>query len=76
MVVVISVRRQLINLFSPEASMIEPDQFITPRNGYAMSYRDFVPHLMNVLDQLGMSLYARSNFMAYVSFFPLSRILT
>jgi len=27
-----------------------------------MSFRDFIPHLINVLDQLGMSLYARTNF--------------
>jgi hypothetical protein len=27
-----------------------------------MSYHDFVPHLMNVLDQLGLSVHARSEF--------------
>eukprot|EP00914_Ancora_sagittata_P015244 GHVO01030006.1.p1 GENE.GHVO01030006.1~~GHVO01030006.1.p1 ORF type:complete len:140 (-),score=13.87 GHVO01030006.1:69-488(-) len=42
--------------------MLEPEEVVSPRNGYAMSFRDFIPHLLNVLDQLGMSLYARTNF--------------
>ncbi|KAK0210811.1 hypothetical protein DFS33DRAFT_1378801 [Desarmillaria ectypa] len=46
----------------PEPGMMDPNDYIAPRNGYAMSFRDFIPHLMNVLDQLGMSLYARTNF--------------
>ncbi|KIY72170.1 hypothetical protein CYLTODRAFT_344506 [Cylindrobasidium torrendii FP15055 ss-10] len=46
----------------PDASMAEPSDYVSPRNGFAMSYRDFVPHLMNVLDQLGMSPYARTTF--------------
>ena len=31
-----------------------------------MSFRDFIPHLGNVLDQLGMSLHARTNFIKCV----------
>lgn len=31
-----------------------------------MSFRDFVTHLGHVLDQLGMSLHARTNFIKYV----------
>ena len=46
----------------PDPSMVDPSGYIAPRNGYAMSFRDFVPHLMNVLDQLGMSVYAKTNF--------------
>ncbi|KAH7910180.1 hypothetical protein BJ138DRAFT_1153526 [Hygrophoropsis aurantiaca] len=46
----------------PDATMVDPNEFIAPRNGYAMSFRDFIPHLMIVLDQLGMSLHARTNF--------------
>ncbi|CAK5277408.1 unnamed protein product [Mycena citricolor] len=46
----------------PDQTMVEPNDYIAPRNGYAMSFRDFVPHLMNVLDQLGMSIHARTNF--------------
>ncbi|KAF7294903.1 hypothetical protein MIND_01028300 [Mycena indigotica] len=46
----------------PDPSMIDPNDYIAPRNGFAMSFRDFIPHLMNVLDQLGMSLHARTNF--------------
>ena len=33
-----------------------------------MSFRDFVPHLMRVLDQLGMSLHARTTFIKSVTF--------
>lgn len=47
--------------------MVDPNEFIAPRNGFAMSFRDFISHLMNVLDQLGMSLHARTNFIKYVS---------
>lgn len=57
--------------------MLDPNEFIAPRNGFAMSFRDFIPHLMNVLDQLGMSLHARTNFIKYVSYrIVLSRYLT
>ncbi|KAG6900858.1 hypothetical protein C0993_009976 [Termitomyces sp. T159_Od127] len=47
----------------PDPGMVDPNEYIAPRNGYAMSFRDFIPHLMNVLDQLGLSLHARSNFL-------------
>ncbi|KAG2158181.1 uncharacterized protein EDB93DRAFT_1077407 [Suillus bovinus] len=46
----------------PDPTMVDPNDFIAPRNGYAMTFRDFVPHLMSVLDQLGMSMHARTNF--------------
>ncbi|KAH9900974.1 hypothetical protein C8Q73DRAFT_742685 [Cubamyces lactineus] len=46
----------------PEPGMLDPQEFISPRNGFAMTFRDFMPHLTRVLDQLGMSLYARTNF--------------
>ncbi|KAH7921731.1 hypothetical protein BV22DRAFT_1107020 [Leucogyrophana mollusca] len=46
----------------PDPGMVDPNEFIAPRNGFAMSFRDFIPHLMIVLDQLGMSLHARTNF--------------
>jgi len=52
--------------FSPDASMIEPNSFIAPRNGFAMPFRDFLLHLKNVLDQLGLSIHARTNFIKYV----------
>ena len=48
--------------------MVDPNDYIAPRNGYAMSFRDFIPHLMNVLDQLGMSLHARTHFIKLVLF--------
>ncbi|KAF9246303.1 hypothetical protein BU15DRAFT_85076 [Melanogaster broomeanus] len=46
----------------PDPAMVDPNEFIAPRNGFAMSFRDFISHMMNVLDQLGMSLHARTNF--------------
>ncbi|EAU88488.1 hypothetical protein CC1G_04194 [Coprinopsis cinerea okayama7 len=46
----------------PNPEMVDPHEFIAPRNGFAMSFKDFIPHLNNVLDQLGMSLHARTNF--------------
>ncbi|KAG9226274.1 hypothetical protein CCMSSC00406_0003153 [Pleurotus cornucopiae] len=46
----------------PDPSMIDPNDFIAPRNGFAMSFRDFIPHLTNVLNQLGMSVHARTTF--------------
>lgn len=52
---------------SPDPTQLDPDDFISPRNGFAMSFADFIPHLCNVLDQLGMSLHARTNFIKYVS---------
>ncbi|TFY78344.1 hypothetical protein EWM64_g5668 [Hericium alpestre] len=47
---------------TPEPAMLDPNEFVAPRNSFAMSFRDFVPHLMNVLDQLGMSIHARTDF--------------
>jgi len=46
----------------PEPGMLDPVEFIAPRNGFAMAYRDFVPHLLTVMDQLGLSLHARTSF--------------
>jgi len=46
--------------------MMDPNNFIAPRNGFAMGLRDFIRHLMNVLDQLGLSMHARTTFIKYV----------
>ncbi|GBE81935.1 hypothetical protein BKA93DRAFT_903120 [Sparassis latifolia] len=46
----------------PEPGMVDPQEFIAPRNSFAMPFQDFVPHLMRVLDQLGLSVHARTNF--------------
>ena len=51
----------------PDADLLKADELISPRHGFAMSFRDFVPHLMRVLDQLGMSLFARTTFIKYAS---------
>ncbi|KAF8654201.1 hypothetical protein AX16_003728 [Volvariella volvacea WC 439] len=47
----------------PDPSMVDPRDYIAPRNGFAMPFRDFVPHLLRVLDQLGLSLHARTTFL-------------
>ena len=57
----------LISINSPDASMVEPSSFISSRNGFAMTLRDFISHLMNVLDQLGMSMHARTSFIKFVA---------
>ena len=41
------------------ASMVEPANFQARRNRFANLNSKTLPHLMNVLDQLGMSLHAR-----------------
>jgi len=46
----------------PDPNAVVPHEFVAPRNSFAMPYRDFLPHLNNVLDQLGMSIHARTNF--------------
>lgn len=47
---------------TPEPSMIDPKELIAPRNSFAMPFRDFALHIMGVLDTLGLSLQARTNF--------------
>lgn len=56
----------LMMIYRPDPAMLDPNEYVHPQNGFAMSFRDFVPHLMNVLDQLGMSLYARTTFIKCV----------
>ncbi|EPS98569.1 hypothetical protein FOMPIDRAFT_1165241 [Fomitopsis schrenkii] len=46
----------------PDPSMVDPNEFISPRNGFAMSFRDFVSHLFSVMSQLGLSLRACTEF--------------
>ena len=52
--------------FRPDPNLLDPNEFVAPRNSFAMSFRDFIPHLMNVLDQLGMSVHARTDFIKCV----------
>lgn len=54
--------------------MIDPNEFIAPRNSFAMPMRDFLMHIINVLDQLGLSLQARTNFVKYA--LPPSHVTT
>ncbi|TFK54760.1 hypothetical protein OE88DRAFT_955577 [Heliocybe sulcata] len=46
----------------PEADLLDPDELLAPRNSYAMPFRDFVNNLQEVLDKLGLTMHARSNF--------------
>ncbi|TFK98952.1 hypothetical protein BDV98DRAFT_552063 [Pterulicium gracile] len=46
----------------PDPNMVDPNEYISPKNGFGLSFQDFIPHLSNVLDQLGMSLHAKSTF--------------
>ncbi|KZT26541.1 hypothetical protein NEOLEDRAFT_227860 [Neolentinus lepideus HHB14362 ss-1] len=46
----------------PDADLLDPNELLAPRNSYAMPFRDFVNHLQEVLDKLGLSMHARSNF--------------
>jgi hypothetical protein len=48
--------------------MVEPGRFISTRNGFAMRFRNFISHLMNVLDhQFGMSVHGRTAFIKFVA---------
>ena len=47
--------------------MLNPQEFIAPRNSFAMPMRDFLMHIIGVLDQLGLSIQARTNFIKSVS---------
>ncbi|KAG6851011.1 hypothetical protein H0H93_004498 [Arthromyces matolae] len=60
----------------PDPGMVDPNEYIAPRNGFAMSLRDFIPHLTNVLDQLGLSVHARTNFLKYIQVSGLYREFT
>ena len=51
----------------PEPSLLDPNEFLAPRNSFAMPLLDFISHLMRVLDQFGMSVHARSEFIRLVS---------
>jgi len=48
----------------PDPSSLDPNTIISPQNGYCMTFEEFIPHLIHVLEQLGMSLQARTNFVS------------
>jgi hypothetical protein len=56
-------------VYRPEPSLLDPNEFVAPRNSFAMPFLDFMRHLMNVLDQLGMSVHARTDFIKYACCF-------
>ncbi|KAJ3551115.1 hypothetical protein NM688_g4923 [Phlebia brevispora] len=57
-------------LASPDPGMLDPQELLNPQNSFALPYRDFVPHIAGVMDQLGLSMQSRSNFLCnYLSAF-------
>ncbi|KAF8580876.1 hypothetical protein K439DRAFT_1648057 [Ramaria rubella] len=46
----------------PDPGAIDPHTIIAPYNGFAMTLREFIPHLGKVLETLGLSIQARTNF--------------
>jgi len=46
----------------PDPNSLDPQSYIAPHNGYGMPTRVFIPHLMVVLDRLGLNLNARTTF--------------
>ena len=46
----------------PDPAAIDPSTIIAPYNGFAMTFREFIPHLGRVLESLGLSIHARTAF--------------
>lgn len=57
----------------PDPTSVDPQAYIAPYNSFALSLREFLPHITKVLEQLGLSLQARTNFIKCV--LPCSDIL-
>lgn len=47
---------------SPDMSLLDPTSYIAPYNSFAMSSAEFVPHILKVMEELGVSLRERTNF--------------
>ncbi|KAF8509263.1 hypothetical protein JB92DRAFT_3083796 [Gautieria morchelliformis] len=48
----------------PDPAAIDPNTIIAPYNGFAMTFREFIPHLGKVLESLGLSIHARTSFIS------------
>jgi len=48
----------------PDLSHVEPASYISPVNGFAMPLMEFIPHLSKMLDNLGLSIQARTQFVS------------
>ncbi|TDL24769.1 hypothetical protein BD410DRAFT_785474 [Rickenella mellea] len=46
----------------PDPGSVDPQTYISSRNSFAMSLREFIPHISKVLENLGLTLQARTNF--------------
>lgn len=49
--------------------MFDPQSLVAPYNSFSMTFREFVPHITKVLESLGLTLQARTNFIKCVSVF-------
>lgn len=49
----------------PDPSSIDPQAYVNPINSFAMSLKEFIPHISKVLETVGLSLQARTNFLKY-----------
>ncbi|KZV86550.1 hypothetical protein EXIGLDRAFT_653127 [Exidia glandulosa HHB12029] len=46
----------------PDMALLDPASYIAPYNSFAMSSAEFVPHILKVMEELGVSLRDRTNF--------------
>ena len=45
-------------------ALLDPASYIAPYNSFAMATAEFVPHIAKVLEELGISLRDRTNFVS------------
>lgn len=62
-------KRFLTRLHRPDPLMFDPQSLVAPYNSFAMTFREFVPHITKVLESLGLTLQTRTNFIKCVSVF-------
>ncbi|EJD52939.1 hypothetical protein AURDEDRAFT_110778 [Auricularia subglabra TFB-10046 SS5] len=48
----------------PDMALLDPASYIAPYNSFAMATAEFVPHITKVLEELGISLRDRTNFIS------------
>ncbi|TDL24701.1 hypothetical protein BD410DRAFT_744264 [Rickenella mellea] len=47
-----------------DSDVVDPHQYIAPHNGFAMPSREFIPLIVRILEQLGLSVPAQADFMS------------
>ena len=45
--------------------MFDPSSLVAPYNSFCMTFNEFLPHITKVLEQLGLTLQVRTNFIKY-----------